>query len=200
MKHFIIADFKIIGVTADEHRAFYLADMVKSGWYYVNELSFESFETFSNAELAKIYTLATTIEAPEKWDRETLIGVVYNHINELPVDERTVGELREKLGREPEAPKIVPQTEAQRIAANGDTANAGKGASAPAAATGAVNKAYPKPGSTSHGIWTKADELREGESDIKALRLAVVAWGEVQGINASTVRTQFNHWRNYHSL
>lgn len=76
-------------------------------------------------------------------------------------------------------------------------------AAASSVATGATSSTPSAPkGGTTARVWAIADAVAEekGTGDIKALRAAIIATCEAEGINKSTAGTQYSKWKRAKGL
>lgn len=192
---FLLSNLTIVKVCADEVQAFYHADILKLKEYFVHDVAMSSFEVFSTHELGVILCNHNNdANAVAKWDREVRLGALLNLCNSIEPDETGVAALHGKLKRAPEAPQIVNLTHAQREKQMGP-ANTTRTVQNRAGSSTAQKR--PKPGSTTARVWDVADAAMEGFSDVndKQLRDTVVQQCVGEGINISTARTQFGHWK-----
>lgn len=189
---FLLSNLTIIKVCATEVQAFYHADILKLKEYFVDEVAMASLAPFSTEELAII--LGNHNISCEKWDREVRIGAILNLCNSMEPDHTEVVALHGKLKREPEAPQIANLTHAEREKQMG-AANTTRTVQSSAGSSTAQKR--PKPGSTTAMVWDKCDEVFEycGKLEGNTIRDAVLLWAEGAGVNKSTARTQYGHWK-----
>ncbi|CAM0072394.1 hypothetical protein VPHK251G3_0045 [Vibrio phage K251 g3] len=162
---------------------------------HVDECSLSGLEVFTDAELLAIvsnhmdgnYSTAK---------REALLGLVLKVAKEMepiqnmfaiPVD-------KERVPYE-----IATLSHTQRVAQLGDHTQAGKGVCTAQRSSAPANAKRPKPGTASAQIWDTCDEILAKDS-FSAVKDAVMVWGKASGINPSTVRTQYGHWRRFNNL
>lgn len=191
---------EVVKVCATAEQAYYWADLLCPSGYHIDDFGLSNFDVFSDTELREIYNHTLGKQCPQSMmTREIIIGSLLNIESNLTSTE-TVEQLHAMLKRAPNAPKIVPLSPTQQLSQCGNAANAGNGVPTAQRVTGGGSYAVkqPKEGSTTRRVWDQADELAKQFSDIKELRSHLIDWGNGQGINPSTVRTQFNHWRNFH--
>lgn len=192
---FLLVNDKFIKVTQSVEQALYHADILApNDDYYVNEVHMGSFKNFTGTELRRIHdSHIDHYKASPDWNREILVGSIMNILNGLRPDPATVEELHAKLGR---APIIAATPPSQRSAASdlGGRCNP-TAASTPRAqrSTSAPSGNRPKEGTTSALVWGVADSLNKGSGTVCSNDL--LAHPDLAGINGSTVRTQFSHWR-----
>lgn len=190
----LISKYKIEKVCPTAEQAFYHADILKlADDIYVDDAALPVFEKFSTTELKTILN-NHNVTYRDTNDIETLCGHVLLLIKELAVDETDCVTLYGQLKREPLPPKIVKLSDAEREKQMGP-AFAGRTYEKPAGGSTAVKR--PKAGTTTASVWDKCDELLASGLKISdnSLRDACLAWGEEAGINKSTVRTQYGHWK-----
>lgn len=192
---FLLSNLTIVKTCPDADSAFYHADILKLKDYFVHDVAMSSFDKFTNRELAIILgNHSMNPDVVAKWNREVRLGSIMNLCNNMDMDDTPIQTLYGKLGHVPLAPQIVPLSNAEREKQMGP-ANTQRIVQRSASASTAPKR--PKPGTTTAAVWDKCDELAEQGKSIEAnvLRDAVLAWGEEQGINKSTVRTQYGHWK-----
>lgn len=198
---FLFVDCKILKIVESEAQAFYWADLLapKSD-YYVNEVSVAGLQGFTDVELRKIHdNHSDGIKASSSWSREALIGSVLKVMNNIEADQTAEYLLNGKLGGKYSDPKIEPVSATQQLKNCGDVTQAGKGVVSTTTRTASTTAKRPKPGTASARIWDKCDEIREVKG-FEFVKTGVAEWGDTQGINPSTERTQFGHWRRFNGL
>ncbi len=190
----LLSNYKVVKVCPTAEQAFYHADLLKLPDYYVDDACLSTYEHFTNEELAKILANHNVnLTYLHKWDREVRLGAVSNAVCALDVDNTPIVALQGKLGHVPEAPQIAKLTHTQREKQMGP-ANTTRTVQSSTASSTAKR---PKAGSTTAAVWEECDSLFASGSKIEdnSLRDALLAWAEEQGINKSTARTQYGHWK-----
>lgn len=197
----LIAKGKIQKVVATEEQAFYWADLLaKDVDYYVAELKLGTFKAFTLPELRNMCEAHEVRGFKPDWTYELCAGALLNVAHDMEADTSEVWELRNRLGGDPSNPVVTPLNERQRASLLGDPNGTPAPAKRAQRSAGSATAGRPKPGTTSASIWDQADALHADVKDIPHLRGLLIKWGEEQGINPSTVRTQYNHWRRFNSL
>lgn len=192
---FLMSALRIVKVCPTEYEAFYHADILKLNEYFVHDVALNSFDTFSDRELALILANHTfNPDVVAKWNREVRVGAVLNVCNNMELDETPIPTLHRTLKRKPLAPQIAILSAAQREKQMGPVNTQPVTQRATGARTSAKR---PKAGTTTARVWDKCDQLfSEGKSiPSNELRDELITWGDAEGINKSTVRTQYGHWK-----
>ena len=176
------------------------------------------YSVYSEFELRAMYENFSGTFLKKQVTYPELIALVAQIPNELPVDETSVEELREKLGRDltaivlplmPVAEKPTKASKAEKAsraekAASWErregerraevAAKAPKAQAAPKPAGDHNGNGRPKTGTATGTVWETADALKAqvGEPPERA---AVIEACVKKGINAATASTQYGKWR-----
>lgn len=155
---------------------------------YVNSVSFEALETFTEAELR------FAVEKHYKGDYssaslDALQGLALKLLKELPC----VPASSEASSSPYEIPTVSANKQLQDLGDYGLAKQAQPRLAQRTRANSAAPAKRPREGTASFAIWEKCDDLKSsvGLDQVKSL---VLEWGEQQGLNKSTVRTQYGHW------
>jgi hypothetical protein len=198
---FLESGFKILKVVPTAEQAFFHADLLRpNADYYVNDVNSKGLAAFTYSELQQIHdNHITDYKAVPKWSRDILEAAVLNIIKKIELDETPIFQLRAKLKRDPESPAITPLTAAQRKADLGEQVVGSDFKTRTAALPRSVNMKRPGDTTASGRIWAKCDDILK-ESGFENVKENVMLWGVDAGINISTVRTQYGHWRRFNNL
>ncbi|USL90010.1 hypothetical protein [Vibrio phage vB_VpaS_CHI] len=195
-KLYIIANNKIVATAnnlsdADRYCGAKLANVAT----HVDECSLNGLEIFSDGELLQIVNNHSDHNYSHA-KRDALIGLVLNIAKDIEPVQNTFAIPADKERVPYEIPRL---SDAQRLAQLGDHTQAGKGTSTVTRSTTPTNSKRPKPGTASAQIWDTCDAIL-AKDGFDAVKEAVMVWGKASGINPSTVRTQYGHWRRFNNL
>ena len=195
-KLFIVANNKIVATAnnlSDADR--YCGAKLSNVATHVDECSLNGLEAFSDAELLQIVNNHTDRDYSHA-KRDALMGLVLNIAKDIEPVQNTFAIPADKERVPYEIPRL---SDAQRLAQLGDHTQAGKGTSTAPRSTTPTNSKRPKPGTASAQIWDTCDAIL-AKDGFDAVKEAVMVWGKASGINPSTVRTQYGHWRRFNNL
>lgn len=193
---YIIANNKVVATAqnlsdADRYCGKHLANVAT----HVDECSLSGLEVFSDAELLQIVSNHMERDYSHA-KRDALMGLVLN----IAKDIQPVQNMFAIPANKEHVPYQIPRlSDAQRLAQLGDHTQAGKGVSTATRSTTPANAKRPKPGTASAQIWDTCDAIL-AKDGFDAVKDAVMVWGKACGINPSTVRTQYGHWRRFNNL
>lgn len=196
-----MSEFKILKIVSTEEQAFYHADIiVPTSEYYVNDVTSEGLSAFTYTELQQVHdNHITEYSALDKWSRDILEASVLNIMNKIEVDDTPIFKLRAKLKREPIAPSVVPLSDAQRDELLSSVKANVQGKQRVQALPRSTNMKRPGDATASGRIWAKCDLILK-ELCFMEVKDSVLKWGAEVGINVSTVRTQYGHWKRFNNL
>ncbi|QQM14099.1 hypothetical protein pVco14_049 [Vibrio phage pVco-14] len=193
---YIIANNKVVATAqnlsdADRYCGKHFANVAT----HVDECSLSGLEVFSDAELLQIVNNHMDRDYSHA-KRDALMGLVLNIAKDIEPVQNTFAIPADKEHVPYEIPRL---SDAQRLAQLGDHTQAGKGTSTAQRSSAPATAKRPKPGTASATIWDKCDELLAA-SGFETVKSSLMVWGQEMGINPSTVRTQYGHWRRFNNL
>jgi hypothetical protein len=166
-----------------EQAMFWAELIIPKSDYLVTGLENKCFSVYTEYELRILYYNTSGEMPPENMEYNKLMKGVAYLAGQLEVDLTEVWQLKGQLGHDLTKPDLTPAPEKEKPSRK-----------PPGQGSGGV-PTRPKEGTATGRVWAIADACYEANGKATPDRADVIAKATAEGINPSTVATQFAKWK-----